>query len=139
MDTTLPTLDKKVTQEGIRRYAEASLDFNPLHLDPAFAGKSQFGGVVAHGMLLLGYLSEIMTRAFGEAWAASGRLKVQFRSPARPGDTVTVTGRVTGATDTPEGQRLTCALEGRNQHGEVLLTGEAQVTPQAGSEDTKGI
>jgi acyl dehydratase len=138
VDSALPTLDKHITQEGIRRYAEASLDFNPLHLDQAFAEKSQFGGVVAHGMLLLGFLSELMTRAYGGAWAANGRLKVQFRSPARPGDRVTVTGRVTGAADTPEGRRFTCALEGRNQRGEVLLTGEAQVTPGPADREANG-
>ncbi len=125
----LPALEKHITQEGIRRYAEASLDFNPLHLDPAFAQRSQFGGVVAHGMILLGYFSEVMTRAFGAAWAANGRLKVQFRAPARPGDRVTVTGRVSTVTDAAEGRRIACALEARNQRGDVLATGEAQVTP----------
>ncbi len=58
---------KELTQEKINRYARAGGDGNPLHTDPEFAARTQFGGTIAHGLLVLSYLSEMMTAAFGQA------------------------------------------------------------------------
>ncbi len=44
----LPKIEKLVTQAQIGRYARASGDFNPIHVDHDFAAKSQFGGTIAH-------------------------------------------------------------------------------------------
>jgi 3-hydroxybutyryl-CoA dehydratase len=115
---------KEITQEKVNRYAQAGGDGNPLHTDPEFAARTQFGGTIAHGMLLLAYLSEMMTAAFGRAWLSGGRLKVRFKAPARPGDTVSAVGRVVRA----EGGRTVCAVECRNERDEVLVSGEAEVT-----------
>jgi 3-hydroxybutyryl-CoA dehydratase len=120
----LPKVTKRLTQEQIDRYADASGDHNPLHIDQAFAAKTQFGGTIAHGMLVLAFVSEMLTGAFGRAWAESGRLKVRFRAPARPGDTVEALGRVTRA----EGGRVACDVECRSAAGEVLISGEAEVS-----------
>ncbi len=120
----LPSLTKTVTQETIGRYAVASGDLNPLHIDPAFAAATQFGGPIAHGMLILAFVSEMMTASFGEAWLTSGRLKVRFKGPARPGDTVSTSGRVVRQED----GRTVCEVECRNQAGEVLISGDAEVT-----------
>ncbi len=121
--TELPSLVKQVTQEKIDRYALAGGDGNPLHTDPEFAAGTQFGGTIAHGLLLLAYLSEMMTAAFGPAWLSGGRLKVRFRAPARPGDTVTAWGSVTRR----QAGRTVCLVECRNQGGDVLVAGEAEV------------
>jgi 3-hydroxybutyryl-CoA dehydratase len=121
----LPSLNKALTQEKIDGYARASGDFNPIHVDPAFAAATPFGGTIAHGMLLLAYLSEMLTEAFGCAWLSGGRLKVRFKGVARPGDTLTVRGRVGRAQD--EARPLFVAVECVNQGGEVLVTGDAEV------------
>jgi len=120
----LPALHKTVTQDVIDRYALAGGDRNPLHTDAAYAATTRFGGTIAHGMLVLAYVSEMLTAAFGERWPASGRLKVRFRGPARPGDELTADGRVTKR----EGSRIVCEIECRNQGGEVLISGEAEVS-----------
>jgi 3-hydroxybutyryl-CoA dehydratase len=119
----LAPLTKTVTQEKINRYAPASGDLNPLHTDAAFAAKTRFGGTIAHGMLVLAYVSEMLTANFGEAWVAGGRLKARFRGPARPGDTLTVSGRVTAL----DGGKTSCEVECRNQAGEVLVSAGAEV------------
>jgi len=119
----LPIITKTLTQEKIDRYAEVSGDSNPLHTDPAFAATTQFGGTIAHGMLVLAYISEMMTAAFGGAWSESGHLKIRFRGAARPGDTVTASGRVLRIED----GRTSCEVECRNQNGEVLISGEASL------------
>lgn len=121
----LPALSKALSQEKIDAYAQASGDFNPIHVDPAFAAGTFFGGTIAHGMLLLAYLSEMLTAAFGSAWISGGRLKVRFKGVARPGDTVTVRGRVERAQE--EGRRLFAGVECVNQEGQVLVAGDAEV------------
>ena len=121
----LPSLGKSLTQEKIDGYARASGDFNPIHVDPAFAAATPVGGTIAHGMLLLAYLSEMLTAAFGRAWLSGGRLKVRFKGVARPGDALTVRGRVERVQD--EGRRLFAAVECINQAGELLAAGDAEV------------
>ena len=120
----LPSLKRSITQDTINRYAEASGDRNPLHLDPEYAATTRFGGPVAHGMLALAYVSEALTVAFGEAWISNGRLKARFRAPARPGDTVTVRGAVTKVAE----GCVVSEVEAVNQSGEVLISAEADVT-----------
>lgn len=119
----LPAVTKTLTQKKIDRYADASGDHNPLHIDPHFAAGTQFGGTIAHGMLVLAYISEMMSAAFGASWAGSGGLKVRFRGAARPGDTVTAAGRVVRI----NGERVVCEVECLNGRGEVLISGEASV------------
>ena len=123
---SLPPLERTVTQERIAAYAEVSGDRNPLHLDPAFAAGSSFGGLVAHGMILYGFLCDAMRRAHPQEWEASGRIRARFRAPARPGDVVTVMGTRSPAAE--EGAAVRYALECRNGHGEVLATANADVT-----------
>jgi 3-hydroxybutyryl-CoA dehydratase len=101
----------------------ASGDHNPLHTDQAFASGTQFGGTVAHGMLILAYVSEALTTAFGDKWLRSGRLKARFRGPARPGDTVSVSGSVVKV----DGSVVTCRVEARNHAGETLVSADAEV------------
>jgi 3-hydroxybutyryl-CoA dehydratase len=122
--TQLPPVVKQITQEKVARYADASGDHNPLHVDPDFAATTQFEGPIAHGMLVLAYLSEMLTGAFGERWLNSGRLKIRFRAPARPGDTITAAGTVTAV----DGGSVSCDIECKNQTGETLISGQAQIT-----------
>jgi 3-hydroxybutyryl-CoA dehydratase len=127
-------LSRRVTQEGIQRYAEASGDYNPLHVDEEYARTTPFGGTIAHGMLVLAYLSEMMAAAFGHDWLAGGRLKVRFRAPARPGDTLTARAEPRRAR-LPDGQARQVSddsvfeygIECCNQRGEALVSGTAEV------------
>jgi len=123
----LPSLAKTLSQEKIDRYARASGDFNPIHMDPAFAAQTPFGGTIAHGMLLLAYLSEMLTAAFGQAWLAGGRLKIRFKGAARSDETVTIGGHVQRVQEGHEGCRLWCDVECLNQQGEVLVAGQVEV------------
>jgi 3-hydroxybutyryl-CoA dehydratase len=119
----LPVISHEITQDIINRYAPVSGDLNPLHTDAEYASRTRFGGTIAHGMLVLAYLSEVLTAAFGDAWPRSGRLKARFRGAARPGDTVTVSGTVTKV----EGSRISCTVSARNQLDEALITADAEV------------
>ncbi len=123
----LPELRKLVTQDQINRYARVSGDGNLIHLDPQFAANSTFGRIVAHGMLVLAFPSEMLTQAFGRSWLESGRLKVRFRAPVYPGDEVVTFGRVTGVVAENGGRRIHCSVGCRKAGGQDVITGEASV------------
>lgn len=123
----LPALVKPVAQKNINLYAEASGDFNPIHIDEAFAAQTPLGGTIAHGMLILAYISEMMTRTFGQNWYSAGKLSVRFKTPARPRDTITVSGKVDSIKVKEDASYAICSVEARNQGGEAVITGEAVV------------
>jgi len=120
-------VSRVLTQAMLHAYADASGDHNPIHIDEAFAATTPMGGTIAHGMLVLSFISEMMAGAFGERWLASGSLDVRFRAPARPGDTVTA--RATA--QEPRDGRLRYAVEVVNQTDEVLISGTAEVLSEA--------
>ena len=126
-NTNLPEIKKEIIQENINLYAEASRDFNPIHIDEDFARKTPLGGTIAHGMLILAYISQMMSEAFGQQWLSSGKLSVRFKAPARPGDTITISGKIHGI-ERDNGQTLiNCNVLCRNQHDEPVIIGQAQV------------
>jgi 3-hydroxybutyryl-CoA dehydratase len=125
---------KHITQEKINLYAEASGDFNPIHVDESFAAKTPFGGTIAHGMLNLAYVSEMMTSAFGRSWVSGGKLRVKFKESARPGDTLTITGKIDCIEQKSNVSYANCNFECRNQRGETIVTGEATVRLSSGKE-----
>jgi 3-hydroxybutyryl-CoA dehydratase len=125
---TLPeiaALERRVSQEMIDAYARASGDYNPIHIDPEFARSTPVGGTIAHGMLVLSFISQMMTAALGAAWLESGSLDVRFRTPARPGDTVIA--RASATKSAAEPGRLRYSVECVNQGGELLISGTAEV------------
>jgi len=124
---SLPQLVKNITQEKINLYAQASGDFNPIHVDEDFARKSPLGGTVAHGMLILSYLSQMMTIAFGQSWLSTGKLNVRFKEPARPGDVITVSGNIKNIEQEGNEIRVNCNVLCQNQKGEVVITGESSL------------
>ncbi|MHC1578458.1 MAG: MaoC family dehydratase [Dehalococcoidia bacterium] len=125
---------KHITQEKIHLYAEASGDFNPIHVDESFAATTPFGGTIAHGMLNLAYVSEMMTSAFGASWLSGGKLRAKFRDSARPGDTLTVNGRIDCIEQKDDVSYANCSFECRNQRDEMIITGEAIVKLASGRE-----
>lgn len=123
----LPEVKKTVRQENINLYAKASRDFNPIHIDEAFARKTPLGGTIAHGMLILAYVSQMMTATFGSAWLTGGKLNIRFKSPTRPGDNITVSGKVRRVEKSESHTLIDCGIVCSNQKGEAVITGDASV------------
>ena len=124
---TLPPVVKHITQEKINLYAEASCDFNPIHVNESFAAQTPLGGTIAHGMLILAYMSELMTLAFGQSWLSGGKLSIRFKAPARPGDIVTVSGKTDSIEERNGISYAVCSLVCHNQKDKAIVTGEAAV------------
>jgi 3-hydroxybutyryl-CoA dehydratase len=127
-ENTLPSVVKTITQGQLNDYAEASGDFNPLHLNAEFAASTQFGGVIAHGMITLAFISEMMLSAFGTAWLQSGALKVRFKGAAYVGDQVETWGRVTKEEQHSLYRLLVCSVGVcRRESGEEIISGTATI------------
>lgn len=123
----LPGLKKYITQERINLYAEASKDFNPVHIDTEYAKKTPLGSTIAHGMLSLSYISEMMTTIFERYWLQGGSIDVRFKTPARPGDTVTVSGNIKKIDNHEDRTVFRCEVLCINQNDETIVTGETEV------------
>ena len=123
----LNPLVKHITQEEINLYAEASGDFNPIHVDESFAAKTPLRGTIAHGMLSLAYVSEMMTSAFGRSWPSGGKLRARFKEPARPRDTLTINGKIDCIEQKDDVSYANCSFECCNQKGETIVMGETIV------------
>jgi acyl dehydratase len=82
-----------ISKEQLVRYAGASGDFNPLHTDDETARKAGFDGVVAHGMLIMGFLTQAATTWMPKRFLK--KINVRFKAVTRAGDTITVTMMVT--------------------------------------------
>lgn len=84
-----PSVSETVTQETIDRYADLSGDYNPIHVDQEAAAASEFGGTIAHGPIALQSFFRSLTEWIGEPAPPAGtEVKIVFRHPVRPGDTV---------------------------------------------------
>ncbi len=116
---------RTLQQEMINGYAVASGDHNPIHTDEDYARTTPMGGTIAHGMLVLAIVSEMMTATFGREWLESGKLDVRFRAPSRPGDVVTASA---SASDGAAEGRQRYLIECTNQQGELLISGRTEVS-----------
>ncbi len=124
VESGLTPVAKAITQEQLNAYAVASGDDNPLHLDAEFAAKTQFGGIIAHGMLTLAFISEMMAHAHGRAWLESGALRVRFKGAAYVGDQVQAWGNLAKEQDSAK----TYSVGVKNStSGQDLITGTASL------------
>jgi acyl dehydratase len=123
----LPEVKRHITQRNINLYAQASRDFNPIHINAEFAEKSAAGGTIAHGMLNLAFCSQMMTQAFGKNWLENGRFNIRFKLPARPGDDLTVQGKIEKILAENDHITVNCSVLCANQKGETIISGEAIV------------
>ena len=112
-----------IDQPRVDRYAKAARDPNPIHRETPEAYAGPFGQPVAHGMIVLGMVSEAMTGAFGTAWAETGTVKVRWRAPGLTPFTATARVDLKKDADGVATYDVTCT----DDRGETLLTGTATV------------
>ena len=100
-----------VTQERIDAFADATEDFQWIHLDPVRAKETPFGGTIAHGLFTLSlgpkFSYEIFTMegfAFGVNY---GYGKVRFPAPVPIGKRVRMRAALTNVDDVPGGIQIT--------------------------------
>lgn len=117
--------EKTITTEAVEAYAALTGDTNPVHLDDAYAATTRFGGRISHGMLTAGLISTVIGTGLPGRGAIYVGQTIRFLKPVFLGDTITATGTLI-AYDEDRG-RMTLETICRNQHGEDVLSGEAEV------------
>lgn len=91
---TLPVLTRSITQEMIDAYAEATGDFNPIHVDPEYSKTGPFGRTIAHGLMTLAFVAQMLNEWSDGRFDESGEVEIAFVGPVFVGDRVEVTGSV---------------------------------------------
>jgi acyl dehydratase len=105
------------------RYAGASGDFNPIHIDPEFAKAVGLPNTILHGLYMMGLVARANTELAGGDPRALKRLSVQFRGMGAPETEIVVTGTVKSVED---GTVVvdTVAAQGENQ---TIRNAEAEI------------
>jgi acyl dehydratase len=105
------------------RYAGASGDFNPIHVDDDVARAVGLPGRILHGLWTMAQVARAVQQA-GDGPQSLRRLSVRFRGPALPGEELTVTARL--REERPDGVALVAA---RVEQGgkRIIRDAEAEV------------
>jgi acyl dehydratase len=114
----------EITEARIVQFAEASDDFNPVHMDETYATKTAYRGRIAHGLLSASIGSAVVGTLLPGAGAIFLSQTLSFQKPVRIGDVLTA--RVTVAEIDPESARVVLKAQGL-VGGEVVMDGEALV------------
>jgi acyl dehydratase len=104
------------------RYAGASGDFNPIHIDEEFARSVGLPGRILHGLWTMAQVARAQTEAAGGPEHLK-RLSVQFRGMALPEQEVLVTGTVRLA----EGGRVTVGTVAEQGGNQIIRNAEAEL------------
>jgi acyl dehydratase len=102
-----------VDQQTIDRFAEATGDFQWIHVDRERAAKSQYGGTIAHGFLTLSLMARLRDEIYevdGVGWRINyGCDKVRFLAPVPSGGRVRLSLKLTAVEPSRQGVRVVCA------------------------------
>ncbi|MBA4544240.1 MaoC family dehydratase N-terminal domain-containing protein [Thermoactinomyces daqus] len=115
----------EVEKGAIRKFAEAIGDPNPIYRDEEYAKEAGLGGVIAHGMLTMAFVGQMLTDTIG----LEGHLRtfgVRFTGMVRPGDVITCAGKVTETRNDGGQQVVTCEIWASMQKGDKVVTGKAE-------------
>ncbi len=118
----IPALVKApVTHLQLVRYAGASGDFNPLHTDPKVGEEIGTGGIIAHGMLIMGFVGQLLSDYAGPG--ALRKFGVRFKGMTHLGDEITCTGTVTEKYEADGEGRIAGKVQAADQNGDVKVVG----------------
>ena len=121
------TFRKIVSESDVYLFAGITGDLAPNHVDKAYMEKSRYGKLMAHGALLVGFMSTASTLAIAHARDADetpvslGYDRIRFLKPVFLGDTITVTYEITSVD--PEAKRSVSDIKITNQDDELVTVG----------------
>tara|TARA_B100000029_G_C17551148_1_gene950171 strand:- start:900 stop:1304 length:405 start_codon:yes stop_codon:yes gene_type:complete len=113
----------KVSDSQIVNYSKTSGDINPIHLDSSYAKNTQFGERIAHGMLIISFISDFMYKNFEEKWIHTGSLKIKFKAPVFINDEIYTEGIIKNMEKKSNFTKITCSVNCTKQNGEKVISG----------------
>ena len=122
------TTEKTVTIEDIKRFAEVSGDFNPVHLDEEFAKKTIFKGRIAHGFLTASFISTIIATKLPGPGSIYLKQSLKFLAPVYIDEKILVKVRIIEINiEKSKVKLITECFKNKT----LVLTGEAEILIQA--------
>lgn len=118
---------KTISESDINIFAEVTCDFNPLHIDDAYAKKTYFKSRIAHGMLLAGFISKVIGNQLPGYGTVYLKQELNFHAPVYIGDTIQAQVEVIELMEDKKQIRLKTVCI--NQFDKIVLDGEAIVSP----------
>ena len=112
---------KTVGESDVYLFAGITGDFDPNHVDEEYCKSTPFGHRIAHGALIVGYMSTASTlvlQGFGGPVVSLGYDRIRFVKPVLIGDTVTVNYEIVERD--LDRQRTIATVEVTNQRGETV-------------------
>ena len=97
---SITTFSKTISESDVYLFAGITGDFSPNHINRQYMERSSYGRLMAHGALLVGFMSTVSTMAIAETREADeipvsvGYDRIRFLQPVFLGDTVTVTYKI---------------------------------------------
>ena len=125
-DWTATLYPPRVSREILVRYADASGDHNPIHVDPAFARQHGLDDVIAHGMLAVAYLGRMLTNWVTQP--ALHSLRVRFVRMIEVHDQLACRGRIAETWQENGMQRARLELQVIGPDQDLRIVGDAVVT-----------
>jgi len=118
----IPKLVKSpVSHLQLVRYAGASGDFNPLHPDHKIVELIGVGGIIAHGMLIMGFVGQLLSDYVGPTTLR--KFDVRFKGMTHLDDVITCTGTITEKYETDAEARIAGKVQATDQNGEMKVAG----------------
>jgi len=117
-------ISRLVDEDTVRRFAEVSGDFNPLHMDEAYAARSPFRGRIAHGALVASFISCVLGNHLPGPGAVFAGMTMRFERPVRIGDTVVARATVVEINVKARKVKLACVCE---VDGQTCMEADAEV------------
>lgn len=122
------TTEKTVTIEDIKKFAEVSGDFNPVHLDEEFAKKTIFKGRIAHGFLTASFISTIIATELPGPGSIYLKQSLKFLAPVYINEKILVKVRIIEINvEKSKVKLITECFKNKT----LVLTGEAEILIQA--------
>jgi 3-hydroxybutyryl-CoA dehydratase len=118
---------KTITETDVYLFAGISGDFNPMHVNEAFARKTPFKTRIAHGGLPQSLIAPVLGMKLPGLGTIAVEISCRFKAPVFFGDTITASARVVEKIEKKQWIRM--ALSWTNQHGKSIAEGEAVVMP----------
>lgn len=118
---------KTISESDVYLYAGITGDFNPAHVNEAYAQKTAFETRIAHGMLPAGLISAVLANQLPGPGTIYIGQTLTFLAPVRIGDTITASAEVIEIDREKKRVRLKTVC--RNQNDKPVLEGEAVVSP----------
>lgn len=117
-------IERIADDEAVRKFAEVSGDFNPLHMDEDHARKSPFRGRIVHGALVASFVSCVVGNHLPGPGAVFAGMTMRFERPVRVGDKVIARATVTEVDVKARRVKLACVCE---VEGQVCMEADAEV------------